>query len=76
MKNLWMAFTVTLLAGSIDLVAQTLDQPQGSSQPASRAPNSTAPAQNHPSHQGGSRSTPPPPIYNPNPDYTARWDFS
>ena len=51
MKNLWMAFAVTLLAGSIDLVAQTLDQPQSSSQPASPAPNSTAPVQNDQSHQ-------------------------
>jgi hypothetical protein len=76
MKNLWMAFAVTLLAGSIYVVAQTMDQPQSSSQPASPAPNSTPPAQNDQSHQGASRTTPPQPIYNPNPDYPARWDFS
>lgn len=38
MKNLGMAFAVTLLAGSIYVVAQTMDPPQSSSQPASPAP--------------------------------------
>ncbi len=75
MKNLWMAFAVTLLAGSIYVVAQTMDPPQSSSPPASSAPNSTPPAQNDQSQKGASRTTPPQPIYDPNPDYTARWDF-
>ncbi|HXM63265.1 MAG TPA: energy transducer TonB [Terriglobales bacterium] len=69
MKNLWTAFAVILVAGSIYLVAQTQDQPQSSSQPASPAPNSTPPAQNDQSHQGGIRTTPPHAIYSPDPDY-------
>jgi protein TonB len=72
MKNLWTAFAVILLAGSIYLVAQTQDQPQSSSQPASPVPNSTPPAQNDQSPQGASRTTAPHAIYSPNPDYTAK----
>jgi TonB family protein len=72
MNNLRRAFAVALLAGSIYLIAQTQDQPPSSSQPTNPAPNSTPPAQNDHSPQGGSRTTPPHAIFSPNPDYTAK----
>jgi len=72
MNNLRMAFALTLLGVAIYLVAQTQDQPQSPSQPTSRAPDSSPPAQTDHSDQGGSRTTPPHAIYSPNPDYTAR----